>query len=254
VSKQRRLIYSEYKNERKEEETMKKVIKKVLALGLAAVLAFGSAQVPVVTWAASPTSSQLPSDEQGDGSESTDGTDTGETTTTRNPSTQGTGASSSGTSATTTGGKNGTSGSGTSATSSKKKTYGSLTVTSVSGTKKTKKVNIKGSVKLNGIYYRVTRIAANAFKNTPNATSLVIPSYVTQIDKNAFKGLKKLKTITFRIKSMKYRTIEKGAFNGLDTTKITIKVSKGITDKQLKSVKKAFKKAGFKGKIVRITS
>jgi hypothetical protein len=240
VSKQRRLIYSEYKNERKEEETMKKVIKKVLALGLAAVLAFGSAQVPVVTWAASPTSSLLPSDELGDGSESTDGT---ETTTTRNPSTQGTGASSSGTST-----------GSTSTSSSKKKTYGSLTVTSVSGTTSTKKVNIKGTVKLNGIYFRVTRIAANAFKNTPNATSLVIPSYVTQIDKNAFKGLKKLTTITFRIKSMKYRTIEKGAFNGLDTTKITIKVSKGITDKQLKSVKKAFKKAGFEGKIVRITS
>jgi hypothetical protein len=237
VSKQRRLIYSEYKNERKEEETMKKVIKKVLALGLAAVLAFGSAQVPVVTWAASPTSSVIPPN---NGSESTEET---ETTTTRNPSTQGTGASSSGTST-----------GSTSTSSSKKKTYGSLTVTSVSGTTKTKKVNIKGSVKLNGIYYRVTRIAANAFKNAPNATSIVIPSYVTQIDKNAFKGLKKLRTITFRIKSMKYRTIEKGAFNGLDTTKITIKVSKGITDKQLKSVKKAFKKAGFKGKIVRITS
>ena len=68
---------------------------------------------------------------------------------------------------------------------------------------------------------------------------------VKTIGKNAFKGCKKLKTITLANKKV---TIKKGAFAGLNTKKITIKAPK-MSKKALKKFKKALKKAGFKGKV-----
>ena len=65
------------------------------------------------------------------------------------------------------------------------------------------------------------------------------------VKKGAFKGCKKLKTITLANKKV---TIKKGAFAGLNTKKITIKAPK-MSKKALKKFKKALKKAGFKGKV-----
>ncbi|MFR7423882.1 MAG: leucine-rich repeat protein [Clostridium sp.] len=62
---------------------------------------------------------------------------------------------------------------------------------------------------------------------------------------DAFKGCKKLKTITLANKKV---TIKKGAFAGLNTKKITVKAPK-MSKKELKKFKKALKKAGFKGKV-----
>ena len=70
---------------------------------------------------------------------------------------------------------------------------------------------------------------------------------VTALGKNTFKGCKKLKKIKYRpTKAIK---IVKGAFNGVNTKKITFVVNKKMKASQYKLLKKRLKKAGFKGTI-----
>ncbi len=65
---------------------------------------------------------------------------------------------------------------------------------------------------------------------------------VTEIEKNAFKNCKKLKSLT--IKSTTIKKIAKNAFKGV-SKKCKVKVPK----KQFKKYQKLFKKAKFKGKV-----
>ena len=71
---------------------------------------------------------------------------------------------------------------------------------------------------------------------------------VTSIAKGAFKGLKKNAVIS--INTTKSLKVAKKAFKG-NTKKVTIKVNKKMSKKELKKLKKALKKAGFKGKVSR---
>lgn len=105
--------------------------------------------------------------------------------------------------------------------------------------KKTVTVN---TVKVKGVTYKVTAIAAYAFKNA-KATKVIVGKNVKKISKNAFNG-SKVKTIILRNRKV---TIKKGAFKGLDTSKMTVKVN--CTKKQLAKIKKVLKKAGFKGTV-----
>lgn len=128
--------------------------------------------------------------------------------------------------------------------------------------KSVKKVTIPSTITVNGVSYKVTKIADNAFsgckkmtkvtipstvteigassfKNCTKLTSVTIPKNVTKIGKNAFSGDKKLKTVT--IKSTKVKTIGKNAFKGI-SGKSTIKVPKS----KKKAYKKLLKKAGYK--------
>ena len=73
---------------------------------------------------------------------------------------------------------------------------------------------------------------------------------VTVIKKTAFKALKKVKTIRFDAESKNVQKIEKGAFSGCKKLK-TIKISKKMSNKDFKRLKKLIRKAGFKGKITR---
>ena len=109
-------------------------------------------------------------------------------------------------------------------------------------TKKTKlkKLTVPKTVKINGAFFNVTVIRANAFKKYTRLTKVTIGKNVTKIGKNAFSGDKKLKTIT--IKSAKLKSIGKNAIKGIQK-KAKIKVPK----KQLKKYKKLFKAStGFK--------
>lgn len=110
-----------------------------------------------------------------------------------------------------------------------------------------KSVVVAAKVTVNGVSYKVTVIKANAFKNCKKATSVTLPNTIKTISANAFKGAKALKTIT--LKSTKAITVKKGAFKGLNTKKMTIKVSKKMSKKELNKLKKTLKKAGFKGKV-----
>lgn len=106
--------------------------------------------------------------------------------------------------------------------------------------KKSKKVKVPKTVKVDGVTYIVTEIAANAFKGDTKLTSVTIPEGVTKIGKSTFYGCKNLKTIT--IKSSVLKSVGKNAIKNINK-KAIIKVPK----KKLKSYKKLFKsKTGYK--------
>ena len=104
------------------------------------------------------------------------------------------------------------------------------------GTKKIKKIVIGSNI---------TSIGKNAFAGCTSLTSITIGKNVTKIGKNAFTGCKKLKSITIKTKKLTTKTVKKGAFNGI-SKKVVVKVpkSKYKTYKKLlpaKGLKKATK-------------
>ena len=117
---------------------------------------------------------------------------------------------------------------------------GSKTVSYTGPTsKKVTSATIPNTVTVGGITYKVTAIAANAFKNCKKLKSVKIGSNITTIGKNAFRNCTALKSVTI---PKKVTTIGANAFAGCKSlTKVTIKSS------VLKKVgKKAFSKAGSK--------
>ena len=135
-----------------------------------------------------------------------------------------------------------------------------------SGTKGT--VTVPLEVTIDGVTYKVTSIADNAFKvnkklkkvvvgsnitsigknafaGCTSLTSITIGKNVKKIGKNAFTGCKKLKSIIIKTKKLTTKTVKKGAFNGI-SKKVVVKVpkSKYKTYKKLlpaKGLKKAVK-------------
>ena len=129
-------------------------------------------------------------------------------------------------------------------------------------------VTVPLEVTIDGVTYKVTSIAGNAFKDTKKIKKIVIGSNITsigknafagctsltsitigknvkKIGKNAFTGCKKLKSITIKTKKLTTKTVKKGAFNGI-SKKVVVKVpkSKYKTYKKLlpaKGLKKAAK-------------
>ena len=111
--------------------------------------------------------------------------------------------------------------------------------------KKVKKVTIPSNVNINGITYKVTSVAPNAFKKCKKLKKVTIGAGVTEIGKNAFAGCKNLKNVIVKSKSLK--KVGKNAFKGINKA-AKIKVPK----KQLKKYQKLFKKAKV-AKSVKIT-
>ena len=135
-----------------------------------------------------------------------------------------------------------------------------------SGTKGT--VTVPLEVTIDGVTYKVTSIADNAFKGNKKLKKVVVGSNITsigknafagctsltsitigknvkKIGKNAFTGCKKLKSIIIKTKKLTTKTVKKGAFNGI-SKKVVVKVpkSKYKTYKKLlpaKGLKKAAK-------------
>jgi hypothetical protein len=105
----------------------------------------------------------------------------------------------------------------------------------------TKKVVIPDTIEKNGVTYKVTSVAASAFKNNKTITSVTLGSNIETIEKNAFNGCTKLKTVKLNNTVV---TIGDSAFSGCTSlTKITIpanvttigkNVFKG--DKKLKTI------------------
>lgn len=56
-------------------------------------------------------------------------------------------------------------------------------------------ISIPSTVKIDGISYKVTSIAANAFRNNKKITKVKIGSNITSIGKNSFSGCSKLKSL-----------------------------------------------------------
>ena len=120
-------------------------------------------------------------------------------------------------------------------TSSSKKNP-TVTVTKIMD-KKAKKLTIPATVKVKGVTYKVTAISDRAFKGNKKLTTVTIGSNVTKIGIGAFYGCKNLKKIT--VTAGKLTTINRSVFKGVKKN-VTISV-KG-TKKAKTALKKQLKK------------
>lgn len=126
--------------------------------------------------------------------------------------------------------------------------------------KTAKKLEIPSTVKIDGVSYKVTEVAANAFLNQKKVEEIKVGKNVTVIGAKAFKGCKKLAKITLSSKTTK---IGSNAFEGCKSlvsviipakvTSIGANVFKGcsklktVTVKSSKLAKKNLGKNAFKG-------
>ena len=91
--------------------------------------------------------------------------------------------------------------------------------------KKNKTGKIPDTVTVDGVTYKVTKVANNTFSGNKNVTSVTIGKNVTSIGKNAFKNCTKLKSVN--IKSTTLNQIGANAFSGdKKLMKITLKTTK----------------------------
>lgn len=105
--------------------------------------------------------------------------------------------------------------------------------------KSKKKVTIPATVKLNGVVYKVTTIAAQAFKNDKKIKTVSIGKNVDTIGKKAFYKCKGIKNITFKTTKITKNSVGIKAFYGINK-KVKCKVPK----KKLKAYQKILWKAG----------
>ncbi|MCR5103328.1 MAG: leucine-rich repeat domain-containing protein [Eubacterium sp.] len=89
--------------------------------------------------------------------------------------------------------------------------------------KNCKLISATGIVKLGGVKFKVTSIAANCAKGCKKLNKVIIGSYISNIGKNAFSGCSKLKTVTF--KGSRLKKVGANAFKGINK-KATISVPK----------------------------
>ena len=110
--------------------------------------------------------------------------------------------------------------------------------------KKQTKIVVPDTIKINGVTYKVTSIAKNAFKNNKKLKTVTVGKNVSKMGANVFTGCKKLKTITIKSTKLTAKTLSKSTFKGITKAK-TIKVPK----KKLSTYKKLFKSSGLSAKV-----
>lgn len=98
---------------------------------------------------------------------------------------------------------------------------------------------IPDKVKIDGITYRVTKIADKAFKNKKSLKRVIIGKNITAIGKQAFYGCKNLKRMVFQ--TTKLKTVGRDAFKGIQKRAV-LKVPK----KKYKTYKRLLKGKGQK--------
>lgn len=112
-------------------------------------------------------------------------------------------------------------------------------------TKKAETVAIPDTIKVDGVTYKVTSVAKNAFKGDVKVTKLTIGSNIKTIGANAFKGCKKLNNITIKTTKLTNASVGSKAFSGI-AEKATIKVPKS----KLKTYKTLLQKKGVGKKAI----
>lgn len=128
-------------------------------------------------------------------------------------------------------------------------------------------VTIPAKAKVDGVSYRVTSIADNAFKNNKKITKVVIGNNIVSIGKNAFAkctklvsviigknvikigkdafaGCKKLKKIVIKTKKLTKKSVAKGAFRTVGK-KVVVQVPKS----EYKAYKKLLRAKGLSKKV-----
>lgn len=121
---------------------------------------------------------------------------------------------------------------------------GTAAVKAVKATK-SKSVTVSATVKVNGVTYKVTTVNAKAFAKATKATKITLPASIKTINKSAFTGAKKVKTIV--LKGKKSITVKKGAFKGVNTKKVTIKVNKKNVQERVQKTSESFEKGWIQG-------
>ena len=113
---------------------------------------------------------------------------------------------------------------------------GKYSLAAVGATSKSlKSLVVSNTVSLNGRSYKVTEIRKNAFSNLKKVKKITIGKNVSKIGKNAFKNCKNCKKLVINSKNLK--KLHKKAFAGM-SKKVKLKLAK-------KSYKKLLKKAGL---------
>lgn len=131
-----------------------------------------------------------------------------------------------------------------SAASSGKKGKAAVTGAAGKAGKNIKSVNVKSSVKINGVSYNVTEISDGAFKNCKKLSKVTVGAKVTKIGKNAFSGCRKLKNVV--VKSNVLKTAGKNSFKNVHAS-----ISVKVPSKKAAAYKKLLKKAGLKSNRVK---
>lgn len=108
-------------------------------------------------------------------------------------------------------------------------------------------VTIPDTVTINNMTYKVTSIAANAFKNNKKLKKVVIGKNITKIGKKAFYGCSKLKNITVKTTKLTKKNVGSQAFKGIHK-KAAFKVPK----KKIGSYRKIFRARGA-AKTIKVT-
>ena len=114
--------------------------------------------------------------------------------------------------------------------------------------KSVKTVSIPSSVKINGITYKVTSIAAGALKNNKKVAKVTVGSNVKIIGKQAFFGCKNLKSIIIKSKKLTEKSIGAKAFSKAGSSnykKLIVKAPKN----KIKEYQKLLKKKGLNSKV-----
>lgn len=106
--------------------------------------------------------------------------------------------------------------------------------------KKSTSVTVPAAVVINGRSYTVTSIASNAFKGNKKLKSVTIGKNVKKVGKNTFYGCKNLKKIVVRSSNLSKKNIGKNAFKGI-YAKAVVKVPKS----KVKSYKSLFRSKGL---------
>ena len=112
-------------------------------------------------------------------------------------------------------------------------------------------LNIPSTVKISGKKYKVTAIAAGAFKGNRKLRSAVIGKNIKSIGKDAFRDCKKLKKVLFKTSKLKKAAVGKNAFKG-----IAKNATFTVPAKNYKSYKKFLPKTakGTKIKFVKLSN
>ena len=188
---------------------MKKVLKKVMALTLAAVLTIGTA-VTSSAAVSSPTTGKKPVNQIADTDSKGNNTKTPVYTV---------------------------------------KTYDTGRARIIGAATTKKNVTVPNYVKVNGVKYRVTSIAAKYLKNWKSVKKITLSKNIKTVHNQSFKNCKSLKTIV--VKNTKNIWFSPDTFKGSNTKKMTVKFSKKMSKKTYAKMQKRLRKIGFKGKITR---
>ncbi len=121
------------------------------------------------------------------------------------------------------------------------RTAGKVSVAGYMKKKMEKSVTIPSRIVYNGYAYKVTSVAAGAFKKCKKLTGIDLPDTVTSIGANAFEGCKKLSMMKVAYAKYKSSKVGADAFKGTPAKLAVI-----VPDKKLSAYRKLFRKKGMK--------